>query len=133
MGINGIYPWQSNCLLGEGILEGRTNLVHSAPTGGGKSLVAGVLMLKQVLSQSRKKAILVLPYAALVQEKLQWLRRLVEGVTRSPSSSQGKGSVNRWRASKVDFVCIGGFHGGNTIEVDQRDVDLAVCTIEKVS
>ena len=39
-GIKSIYPWQKSCLLGPGLLSGDKNLVYSAPTGGGKSLVA---------------------------------------------------------------------------------------------
>lgn len=78
LGINSIYPWQSSCLLGRGLLEGEKNLVYTAPTGGGKSLVADVLMLKRLVEDSSKKAILVLPYVALVQEKLKWLRKVVE-------------------------------------------------------
>lgn len=45
-GINSIYPWQSRCLLANRLLSGEGNLVYTAPTGGGKSLVADVLMLK---------------------------------------------------------------------------------------
>lgn len=40
LGIQSIYPWQKNCLKGPGLLDGSRNLVYSAPTGGGKSLVA---------------------------------------------------------------------------------------------
>lgn len=40
LGIKQIYPWQRNCLKGPGLLSGTKNLVYSAPTGGGKSLVA---------------------------------------------------------------------------------------------
>lgn len=40
LGIKNIYPWQKNCLSGPGLLAGSKNLVYSAPTGGGKSLVA---------------------------------------------------------------------------------------------
>lgn len=40
LGIKSIYPWQKACLLGPGLLSGEKNLVYSAPTGGGKSLVA---------------------------------------------------------------------------------------------
>ena len=65
LGIDSIYPWQSSCLLGRGILNGETNLVYSAPTGGGKSLVADVVMLKRVLEDPKKKAILVLPVRVL--------------------------------------------------------------------
>lgn len=39
-GIKQIYPWQRNCLRGPGLLTGEKNLTYSAPTGGGKSLVA---------------------------------------------------------------------------------------------
>ena len=89
LGIDSIYPWQSSCLLGRGILTGEKNLVYSAPTGGGKSLVADVLMLKRVIDDPTKKAILVLPYVALVQEKLHWLRRIVDGVSRNSIEEVG--------------------------------------------
>lgn len=61
MGISSIYPWQSECLLNSGALDGKVNLVYSAPTGGGKSLVADVLMLKNIVENPGKKALLVLP------------------------------------------------------------------------
>jgi replicative superfamily II helicase len=44
--------------------------VHTAPTGGGKSLVADVLLPKKIIHEPTKKAILVLLYVVLVQEKL---------------------------------------------------------------
>ena len=47
------------------------------------SLVADVLMLKRIIEDPTKKAILVLPYVALVQEKLQWLRKVVDGVSQT--------------------------------------------------
>lgn len=40
LGIKIMYPWQKACLRGPGLLSGEKNLVYSAPTGGGKSLVA---------------------------------------------------------------------------------------------
>ena len=83
MGINLIYPWQANCLLRHhGVLSGTKNLVYSASTGAGKSLVADILMLKRVLD-ANQKAILILPYVALVQEKLRWLRKAVDGIERN--------------------------------------------------
>jgi DNA polymerase theta len=86
--IKSIYPWQSECLLRSGALGGDRNLVYTAPTRGGKSLVADILMLKKVIENPEAKALLVLPYIALVQEKLRWLRRVVEGVTKNVPSSQ---------------------------------------------
>ena len=86
LGIRPIYPWQSECLLRSGALRGEQNLVYAAPTGGGKSLVADILMLKRVI-ESQKKALLVLPYVALVQEKLRWLRKIVDGIPKIGSSA----------------------------------------------
>ncbi|THC96249.1 hypothetical protein EYZ11_004283 [Aspergillus tanneri] len=37
-------------------------------------------MLKRIMDDPTRKAILVLPYVALVQEKLKWLRRIVQGL-----------------------------------------------------
>ena len=73
MGVRSIYPWQCSYILGKGVLTGEQNPVYTAPTGGGKSLVADILLLKKVIEQPAKKAILVLPYVAPVQEKLKWL------------------------------------------------------------
>ncbi|KAI4149896.1 MAG: hypothetical protein L6R39_002399 [Caloplaca ligustica] len=101
MGIRSIYPWQSSCLLGRGLLTGEKNLVYTAPTGGGKSLVADILMLKKVLEGLRAKAILVLPYVALVQEKVNWLRKAVEGVDKVPPlpTQQAEAKRSEWRSS----------------------------------
>lgn len=134
LGIRAIYPWQQSCLLGSGLLTGEKNLVYTAPTGGGKSLVADVLMLKRVIDDSTKKAILVLPYVALVQEKLTWLRRVVEGVKKiSDSISRPSSQLPKWRKRHVsDSIRVVGFFGGSKTRVTWSDVDIAVCTIEKV-
>ncbi|KAI9758659.1 MAG: hypothetical protein M4579_002907 [Chaenotheca gracillima] len=135
MGIKTIYPWQSSCLLGRGLLQGEQNLVYTAPTGGGKSLVADVLMLKKIIEQPTKKAILVLPYVALVQEKSRWLRRAVDGVSKhlqdlsQPDSKRRKGP-QRADGSAIRVV---GYFGGSRAKEAWADVDIAVCTIEKAN
>lgn len=134
LGIRSIYPWQSSCLLGRGLLQGQRNLVYTAPTGGGKSLVADVLLLKRVIETPGKKAILVLPYVALVLEKLNWLRRVLEGVGKSPAKpSQDGTEIPQWRRSRNDAVQVVGYFAGSKIRAPWRDVDIAVCTIEKVT
>ena len=133
LGINSMYPWQSSCLLGRGLLEGERNLVYTAPTGGGKSLVADVLMLKRVIENASKKAILVLPYVSLVQEKLKWLRKAVEKVPKiSVISSQQDVNSPKWRRPHTDSIRVVGFFGGSKARAGWRDVDIAVCTMEKV-
>ena len=135
MGIRSIYPWQSECLLKSGALRGEKNLVYTAPTGGGKSLIADILMLKKIIEIPGKKALLVLPYVALVQEKMRWLRKAVVGVTKiSGLSRPGEQRSSHWRLrGDEDCVRIVGFFGGSKSKATWDDMDIAVCTIEKVN
>ena len=137
LGIEHIYPWQSSCLLGRGLLTGEKSLVYTAPTGGGKSLVADVLMLKGILASPHAKAILVLPYVALVQEKVNWLRRAVEGVEEdiqlSSQQAESKHSNSTLRRPHDRPIRVVGFFGGSKTRATWADVDIAVCTFEKAS
>jgi DNA polymerase theta len=133
LGIKTIYPWQKQCLLGPGLLDGEKNLVYSAPTGGGKSLVADVLMLKRVLEDRHAKAILVLPYVALVQEKVRWLRNIVNGITREELGQKQQTDKFWARRTDKDTIRVVGFFGGSKIRATWADFDIAVCTIEKAS
>ncbi|KAL2863887.1 DEAD/DEAH box helicase [Aspergillus lucknowensis] len=135
VGVNSIYPWQASCLLGEGLLEGKRHLIYTAPTGGGKSLVADVLMLKRIIENPSRKAILVLPYVALVQEKLKWLRRIVQDVEKhiAPDADDDYGpGHHRWRKFSR-LIRVSGFFGGSKSTVSWADTDIAVCTIEKAN
>ena len=135
MGVRSIYPWQSSCLLGKGVLAGEQNLVYTAPTGGGKSLVADVLLLKKVVEQPTKKAILVLPYVALVQEKLRWLRRAVEGVSKHLDTDEAtiaSGLKPKWTTTQ-SCIRLAGFFGGSRAKAAWTNVDVAVCTVEKAN
>ena len=133
LGIKNIYPWQKQCLSGPGLLQGERNLVYSAPTGGGKSLVADVLMLKRVFEDRGAKAILVLPYVALVQEKVRWLRNIVNGISREKHLGQKLPEGNLWATrADQDTLRVVGFYSGTKIKSKWADFDIAVCTIEKV-
>lgn len=135
LGIKDIYPWQKQCLLGPGLLNGTRNLVYTAPTGGGKSLVADILMLKRVLEDSDSKALLVLPYVALVQEKVRWLRNIVHGLKRQQSNQDTpkKEESSLWqRRADEDSVRVIGFFGGGKVRATWSDFDIGVCTFEKV-
>jgi replicative superfamily II helicase len=135
LGIHSIYPWQKQCLMGPGLLRGEKNLVYCAPTGGGKSLVADVLMLKRVLEDRAAKAILVLPYVALVQEKVRWLRNLLNGISRESITGPIQESDQQFfrRRSDEDTVRVVGFFGGSKVKQTWADFDVGVCTIEKAN
>lgn len=135
LGVSTIYGWQASCLLSKGLLTGDRHLVYTAPTGGGKSLVADVLMLKRIIENPSCKAILVLPYVALVQEKLKWLQRIVQGVEKNvPDDMEGQSAKPscRWWKKMQKSIRVTGYFGGNRTAASWADTDIAVCTIEKV-
>lgn len=132
LGVSSIYPWQASCLLAKGLLSGERHLVYTAPTGGGKSLVADVLLLKRIIENPGRKALLVLPYVALVQEKLKWMRRIVQDVEKHiPDDADS--DLPHWRRKRLQKnVRVTGFFGGSRTTATWADTDIAVCTIEKV-
>ncbi|KAJ5503623.1 Helicase C-terminal [Penicillium fimorum] len=133
LGVRSIYPWQASCLLARGLLSGEHHLVYTAPTGGGKSLIADVLLLKRIIENPGRKALLVLPYVALVQEKLKWMRRIVQDVERNvPDDEEDSKFPRRWKRLDKN-IRVTGFFGGSRTTTTWADTDIAVCTIEKAN
>ncbi|KAG2416949.1 hypothetical protein HFD88_008166 [Aspergillus terreus] len=129
LGIKEIYPWQASCLQAPGLLEGTCHLVYTAPTGGGKSLVADVLMLKRIIERPSCKAILVLPYVALVQEKLKWLRRIVQDVEKYIDTDEDPMAPlnpyqQRWKKLQRS-IRVTGYFGGSKTSASWADTDIA--------
>lgn len=84
-GITTIFDWQAECLSLPGVLgmfpiirfiflaDGSRNLIYSAPTSAGKTLVAELIVLRHVLRSSRK-AFIILPFVSVSREKMTYLR-----------------------------------------------------------
>ncbi|KAI5817967.1 P-loop containing nucleoside triphosphate hydrolase protein [Pyronema omphalodes] len=105
--VHEMYPWQSECLSLPEVLQGDSNLVYTAPTSAGKSLVSDILMAKRVM-EDFKKVLIVVPYV------------MFRGI-RVPV---GK----RWRNATAV-----GFFSGVGSRARWKDIDVAVCTLERAN
>jgi DNA polymerase theta len=103
-----LYKWQEECIsLG---LSSK-NLLFSAPTSAGKSLVAEVLLVQTILN-SGLKGVFVVPFVSIVVEKLEYLLKIFGPKT--PTNLR-----------------VGGMYSQISVSID--DLDLVICTIEKAN
>ena len=83
--ITQLHAWQAECINQNGgaALRGGS-LLYCAPTSGGKSLVAEVLLLRRLdrVRRERKFAILVMPLIAVCEEKVALLEELLAPLNR---------------------------------------------------
>ncbi|XP_045469101.1 DNA polymerase theta [Harmonia axyridis] len=103
-----MFDWQLECLSKDGIFDKDKNLVYSAPTSAGKTLVAEILAMK-CLFERKKKVLFILPFISVVREKVYYFQDLL--------GSSGK---------RVE-----GFMGSYNPPGGFQSVHLAVGTIEK--
>ena len=110
-GVKTLFEWQVDCLLSD---EGRVlrggNMVYTAPTSGGKTLIAEVLMLRR-LANTSGTIFFVVPFVALVEEKAEHLREV-------------------WQDLCVSVKVFHSEDGGDELP---EDTDVCVCTIEKAN
>ena len=79
-GICQLFEWQAAALAQPGVLDDGANLVYTAPTSGGKTLVAEMLMLHRLEEGgAHAKAVFVVPYKAIVDEKVRHFERVLKG------------------------------------------------------
>ncbi|KXH66460.1 DEAD/DEAH box helicase [Colletotrichum salicis] len=90
-----------------------------------RNLYSLVLMLKRVLEEKNAKVLLVLPYVALVQEKVRWLRNIVQGVMKPKDEIDDEKRIWRRRADE-DTIRVIGFFGGSKIKPTWSDFDIGL-------
>uniref|UniRef100_UPI003AAA2B9C DNA polymerase theta n=1 Tax=Centroberyx gerrardi TaxID=166262 RepID=UPI003AAA2B9C len=108
-GVSHMFEWQAQCLTVGQVLQGR-NLVYSAPTSAGKTLVSELLMLKRVL-ETKRKALFILPFVSVAKEKMHYLQSVFEEAG----------------------VRVEGYMGSTSAAGGFTALDVAVCTIEKAN
>jgi DNA polymerase theta len=90
--------------------------VYCAPTGGGKTLVAELAILRTVIIE-RKRAIFVLPFVSLVLEKVNYFKKLLLRLNRNRPKSQR--------------IKVHAFYGDQSL--NHHKYHVLICTIEKAN
>ncbi|GAX85126.1 hypothetical protein CEUSTIGMA_g12546.t1 [Chlamydomonas eustigma] len=124
-GVSSLYPWQAAALE---CGEDGSNLVYCAPTSGGKSLVAEILLIRQLLKHltghrlrrafgrlvnpPAVRTLLVLPYVSIIMEKVQHLSAVL---------------------APLGVICKGYHADAQGAPLTSQGEMLAVCTIEKAN
>eukprot|EP00606_Chrysophyceae_sp_TOSAG23-5_P000769 GSChrysophyteH2.ASY1.ANO1.1345.1 assembled CDS len=108
-----LFDWQVECLVKhpQALLQGQ-NLIYSAPTSGGKTLVSEILMLWRIAQNKGTTCLYIVPFVALAEEKAKYFQ-------------------NKWQDLNIGVRCYHGDSEGNSDLTG--DVSLAVCTIEKAN
>ena len=91
LGIKSVLPWQQEVLsMNQNAVMKGGNLVYSAPTGIGKSLVYEILLFRR-LRFWKGQVLLVLPFISLIEEKVSYLSSICEphGLIVESFQSQG--------------------------------------------
>ncbi|KFB49795.1 hypothetical protein ZHAS_00017812 [Anopheles sinensis] len=105
-GIGELYDWQQECLALPAIQE-RRNLIYALPTSGGKTLVAEILMLREIICRLRN-VMFIVPYVSLAQEKVIALSPFsieLQFLLEEYTGGRGQCPPRKRRKKNTIFVC----------------------------
>jgi hypothetical protein len=83
-GVTALYDWQIEALCTRDVLRSHRNLIFAAPTSGGKTLVAELLMLRALLfdPRPRRLAFFLVPFVSIAVEKHEWFSLILRDARR---------------------------------------------------
>lgn len=108
--IENMFEWQVECLSNKKVIESCSNLIYSAPTSAGKTLVSEILAIKTIFER-QKKVIFILPFVSIVREKMYYFQDIL--------GSSG--------------IRVEGFMGSYNPPGGFQAVQMAICTMEKAN
>jgi replicative superfamily II helicase len=97
------------------------NLIYTAPTSAGKTLVSEVLMVRNLLRFPNKKALFIMPYVSLISEKESKLEKLLKPLQFKLASIYSHKS-NLYMILMNILGCI-----------INEEISVVICTIEKAN
>jgi len=134
-GVKELFPWQVKCLSSAPV-KNKTNLLYSLPTSGGKTMVAEIIMLQEILCYKRN-VVFVLPYVSLVQEKIRSLTPFALELgfhLEEYAGSRGKFPPVKRRHKQNLFICtIEKAHSlFNSLVAEGRESELGLVVVDEV-
>eukprot|EP00347_Sterkiella_histriomuscorum_P009671 403340318 len=87
--IKQLFEWQYDCFSNKKVQQGGIfflnlsqifleNLIYSAPTSAGKTLVSDLIMMKNLIKYPTLKTIIIMPYVSLIGEKEYKIKQLLQ-------------------------------------------------------
>ena len=133
--VTSLFAWQERCLKSSAV-KNKSNFLYSLPTSGGKTLVAEIIMLQELLCY-KKNVIFILPYVSIVQEKIRSLTPFALELgfyVEEYAGPRGKFPPTKRLHKKTLFVCtIEKAHAlFNSLVSEGRESELGLVVVDEV-
>lgn len=110
--ITQLFPWQVDCLLSYGyeLFQNKQNFIYSAPTSGGKTLIAELIMLRHIAQMQETKQkftiFFIVPFIAIAEEKTSYLQEIWQDLNVGIRSYHQEDGLGNGLTSDVEVVVV---------------------------